>query len=77
MVLNPLGDLGQGVQGLLSAFGDQLLGQLLVGNGAGALASVAADQRRQISGGCLAVQNCSQGGIQVILRDLGLVGQGG
>ena len=76
VVLNPLGDLSQSVQGLLRALGDQLGSQLLVGDGADALAGVGADQGVHIRLGGLGGQNSRQGGVQVRLRNLSLVGQG-
>ena len=76
MILNPLSNLSQSIQGLLGALGDQLSGQLLVGDGAGALTSIRTDQSGQIGAGSLAVQHSLQSGIQIGLRDLSLVGQG-
>ena len=76
MILNPLSNLSQSIQGLLGALGDQLSSQLLVGDGAGALTSILTDQSGQIGAGSLAVQHSLQSGIQIGLRDLSLVGQG-
>ena len=77
VILNPLGDLSQGVQGILGALRNQLRGQLLIGDGTGALSGVGADQGSQISAGGLGVQNRLQSGVQISLRHLSLVGQSG
>nr|DAG09071.1 MAG TPA: hypothetical protein [Caudoviricetes sp.] len=77
VILNPLSNLSQSIQGLLGAIGDQLSSQLLVGDGTGALTSILTDQSGQIGAGSLAVQNSLQSSIQIGLRNLSLVGQSG
>src|SRR5699024_2958772 len=69
VILNPVGNLLKGVQAVLGIVGNQLCGQLLIGDGAGALAGVGANQ------GADAGHNRLESGIEVSLRHLRLVGQ--
>ena len=72
MRLNPCGDFCQSIQRLIGILRDELLCQLLVGNGAGGLAGVSADQGVNIGlcGICGIL-----GGLDVgVLGALGLIG---
>ena len=64
MRLNPSGDLGQSIQRLLGALGDQLGSQLLIGNGTGRLTGISTNQSGQLA----------IGGVQSLAVDLGLQG---
>ena len=75
MLLNPVGNLSQSVQRILSALGNQLGSQFLVGDGADALAGVRANQGVHIGLGGLRSQHGGQSGVEVRLGHLSLVGQ--
>ena len=66
--LNPSGDLGQSIQRLLGALGDQLGSQLLIGNGTGRLTGISTNQSGQLAIGGIQI------GLFSLAVDLGLQG---
>ena len=71
VILNPVGNLLKGVQAVLGIVGNQLCGQLLIGDGTGALSGIRANQGADVGDHGL------QRGIQVSLGNLRLIGQSG
>ena len=77
MILNPVGNLCQGIQTVLSILRNELRGQFLAGDGTDALAGIRTHKGGHIGGRRLAVEHGFQRGIKIALRYLRLICQSG